>query len=86
MDGFPYDTVLALWEGIEANWIDLITAWNISGVRWREFSIIELLWIAHTGTLQGMKASNPKGVRMYLTQVRDYTALREWDKAQLKDK
>lgn len=24
-------------------------------------------------------------VRQYLTQVKDYTALREWDKAQMKD-
>ena len=44
------------------------------------------MWAAHTSTIQNLKANNPKGVRMYLTQTKDYAALRDWDNSQLKDK
>ena len=44
------------------------------------------MWAAHTSTIQNLKANNPKGVRMYLTQTKDYATLRDWDKSQLKDK
>lgn len=64
------------------NWV---TAWNQSGVRWREMSFAEMLWLVHTTTLQNLKEEQPHKVRLYLTQTRDYTALREWDKSQLKD-
>ena len=85
LDGFSYEAAVAIWEGIEGNWISLITGWNLSGVRWREFSFAELIWVAHTSTLQRLKEDKPNQVRMYLTQTKDYTALREWDKSQMKD-
>lgn len=57
----------------------------MNGVRWREFSFAELLWVAHTNTIESLKADKPHQVRMYLNQTKDYTALREWDKSQMKD-
>lgn len=48
-------------------------------------SFVELLWVAHTTTVQRLKEDKPHQVRMYLTQTKDYTALREWDRSQLKD-
>ena len=57
----------------------------MSGVRWREFSLVEILWVAHTNTIQTLKEDKPQQVRMYLNQTKDYTALREWDKSQMKD-
>lgn len=57
----------------------------MNGIRWREFSLAELLWIAHTTTIQQLKEDKPSQVRRYLTQTKDYTALTEWDKSQLKD-
>lgn len=57
----------------------------MGGIRWREFSLAEMLWIAHTTTIQHLKEDKPNQVRLYLTQTKDYTALREWDKSQLKD-
>jgi hypothetical protein len=65
--------------------VTLVTSWNLNGVRWRELSFTEILWLAHTATIAGLKEDNPRQVRMYLTQTKDYTALREWDKSQLKD-
>lgn len=58
----------------------------MSGVKWREFSAVELIWVAHTNTLQALKEDKPQQVRLYLSQTKDYTALREWDKSQMKDK
>ena len=85
LDRVPYEAALALWEGIEANWIELVTRWNRDGIRWRDFSFTEILWLAHTHTIDRLREDAPKRVRMYLTQVQDYTALREWDKSQMKD-
>lgn len=85
LDGFPYEAAVAIWEGVEENWIAIVTSWNVNGVRWRELSFVEILWLAHTSTLEKLKEDNPRQVRMYLTQVKDYTALREWDMAQMKD-
>jgi hypothetical protein len=45
-----------------------------------------MLWMVHLSTIERLKEDKPNQVRMYLTQTKDYTALREWDKAQLKDK
>ena len=55
-------------------------------MQWREFSFAEILWMAHTTAIERMKEEKPHQVRLYLTQTKDYTALREWDKAQMKDK
>ena len=55
-------------------------------MQWREFSFAEILWMAHTTAIERMKEEEPHQVRLYLTQTKDYTALREWDKAQMKDK
>ena len=44
-----------------------------------------MLWMAHTTTVQRLKEDKPHQVRMYLNQTKDYTALREWDKSQMKD-
>lgn len=85
LDGFPYDAAIAVWEGIESNWISLITSWNINGVRWKEFSFAEMLWMVHLSTIERLKEDKPNQVRMYLNQTKDYTALREWDKSQMKD-
>lgn len=85
LDGFPYEAVIAIWEGIEKNWISLVTGWNLNGVRWREFSFVEILWMVHLSTIEQLKESKPGQVRLYLTQTKDYTALREWDRSQMKD-
>lgn len=45
----------------------------------------EVLWMVHLSTIESLKEDKPSQVRMYLTQTKDYTALREWDNAQLKD-
>ena len=63
----------------------LVTSWNLNGVRWREFSLAEILWFAHITTIERMKEEKPHQVRLYLNQTRDYTALREWDRSQMKD-
>lgn len=63
----------------------LVTSWNSSGVRWRDFSFAEILWLAHSTTIERLKEDKPHQVRLYLTQTKDYTALREWDKSQMKD-
>lgn len=57
----------------------------MNGVRWRGFSAVEMLWVAHTNTVESLKTDKPHQVRMYLNQTKDYTALREWDKSQMKD-
>lgn len=54
-------------------------------MKWREFSFAEILWMAHLSTIERMKEDEPKKVRMYLNETKDYTALREWDKSQMKD-
>lgn len=63
----------------------LVTSWNLEGVRWREFSFAEILWMVHINTIERLKEDKPNQVRMYLNQTKDYTALREWDKSQMKD-
>ena len=85
LDGFPYDAAIAVWEGIQENWISLITSWNVNGVRWRDFSFAEILWMVHLNTIEHLKEDKPHQVRLYLTQTKDYTALREWDRSQIKD-
>lgn len=57
----------------------------MQGVRWREFSAVEILWYAHTNTVERMKEDKAPNIRIYLTATRDYTSLREWDKVQMKD-
>lgn len=54
-------------------------------MRWRELSATEILWLAHTSTIERLKTDKPHQVRLYLTQTKDYTALREWDLSQMKD-
>lgn len=41
--------------------------------------------MVHTTSLERLKEEKPGEVRKYLTQLKDYTALREWDNAQLKE-
>lgn len=65
--------------------MSLVTSWNLNGVRWREFSAVEIIWLVHTTTVEWMKVDRPQSVRMYLNQTRDYTALREWDKSRMSD-
>lgn len=65
--------------------MSIVTSWNMNGVRWRELSFVEILWLAHTTTIERMKEDKPHQVRLYLTQTKDYTALREWDRSQMKD-
>ena len=57
----------------------------MNGVRWRDFSFTEIIWLAHLSTLERLKEEKPQQVRLYLNQTKDYTALREWDKSQMKD-
>ena len=57
----------------------------MNGVPWKEFSLAEVLWLVHLSTIESLKEDKPNQVRLYLTQTKDYTALREWDNAQLKD-
>lgn len=57
----------------------------MSGVKWKELSFAEILWIVHQSTIERLKEDKPNQVRMYLNETKDYTALREWDKSQLKD-
>lgn len=57
----------------------------MQGIRWREFSAVEILWYVHTNTVENMKEDKSPKIRMYLTATKDYTSLREWDKAQMND-
>ena len=41
--------------------------------------------MVHLSTIEQLKEDKVHQVRLYLTQTKDYTALREWDKSQLKD-
>ena len=41
--------------------------------------------MVHLTTIENLKEDKPNQVRLYLTQTKDYTALREWDKSQMKD-
>jgi hypothetical protein len=54
-------------------------------VKWKEFSFAEVLWMVHLSTVESLKEDKPQQVRLYLNQTKDYTALREWDKSQMKD-
>jgi hypothetical protein len=54
-------------------------------VQWKEFSFAEVLWMVHLSTIERLKEDKPNQVRMYLNETKDYTALREWDKSQMKD-
>lgn len=54
-------------------------------MKWKEFSFAEILWMVHTSTIERLKEDKPNQVRLYLNQTKDYTALREWDKSQMKD-
>jgi hypothetical protein len=54
-------------------------------VKWKELSMAEMLWMVHLSTIERLKEDKPQQVRLYLNQTKDYTALREWDKSQLKD-
>lgn len=65
--------------------MSIVTSWNMNGVRWRDLSFVEILWLAHITTIERLKEDKPHQVRMYLTQTKDYTALREWDRSQMKD-
>lgn len=65
--------------------MSLVTGWNINGVPWRTFSFTEILWLAHLTTIEHLKSDKPHQVRLYLTKTKDYTALREWDRSQMKD-
>ena len=47
--------------------MSLVTSWNINGVRWRELSFTEILWLAHTSTIETLKEDKPHQVRLYLT-------------------
>lgn len=85
MDGVPYETALAIWGGLQEQWVSTVVNWNLNGVKWREFSAAEMLWMVHTNTIQNLKEDKPSQVRLYLTKTRDYTALREWDVSQMKD-
>ena len=57
----------------------------MNGVKWRELSFAEVLWMVHLTTIERLKEDKPQQVRMYLNRTKDYTALRAWDKSQLKD-
>ena len=54
-------------------------------MKWKEFSFAEVLWMVHLSTVESLKEDKPQQVRLYLNQTKDYTALREWDKSQMKD-
>ena len=41
--------------------------------------------LAHNTTIERLKEDKPGQVRRYLTDVQDYTALREWDRSQMKE-
>ena len=41
--------------------------------------------MVHLSTLESLKEDKPHQVRLYLNQTKDYTALREWDRSQIKD-
>lgn len=41
--------------------------------------------MVHTSTIHRLKEDKPQQVRKYLNDTKDYTALREWDKSQMKD-
>lgn len=58
----------------------------MQGLRWKEWSLAELLWVVHSTTTAHLKEESPHKVRLYLTQTKDYTVLREWDNSQMKDK
>lgn len=62
-----------------------MTSWNLNGVRWREMSATEIMWLVHTTTLDQLKEESPSKVRLYLTQMKDYDALRDWDVSRMKD-
>lgn len=57
----------------------------MQGIRWRDFSAVELMWFAHTTTIERLKEDKPNQVRLYLTATKDYTSLREWDLSQMKE-
>ena len=41
--------------------------------------------MVHLNTIENLKQEKPAQVRRYLTSIKDYTALREWDNARMKD-
>lgn len=65
--------------------MSFVTGWNLTGVRWRDCSLVELLWLIHSNVLNNLKEERPQQVRSYLTEVKDYAALREWDNSRMKD-
>lgn len=64
---------------IRADWVDLITAWNREGIRWRDFTATEMLWMMHQMTFDSLRFNHKSQVRDYLNEVRDYALLARWD-------
>jgi hypothetical protein len=63
-----------------------VTSWNERGIRWRELSAGEILWMVHSETIRHLAAESPAQVRRYLNQTRDWEMLREWDNKRMSDR
>lgn len=60
-------------------WPEYVTAWNRSGIRWRDMSAVELLWLAHVNQFEYLAENRRSGVRRYLLDSGDLVRLRQWD-------
>lgn len=67
-------------------WSLRVTRWNQHGIRWRELSAAELMWLTYTETLEYLKHESPGQVRRFLTNMRDWDELRAWDNQQMRDR
>ena len=68
-----------------ADWIESVTRWNIRGVRWREMSAGELIWIHHIETFEFYAQERKSMVRQYLVDTGDILRLRMWDNGSFRE-
>lgn len=79
-------TQIALWKAARQSWPDIVTSWNMEGLRWRDWGWTEMVWMLHTRNMQRIAATQKTQMRKYLTYTRDFTALTTWDNSQMNDR
>lgn len=63
-----------------------MAAWNEQGLRWREWTATELVWILHRRNIAIIAAETPSQMRKYLNATHDDAYLRVWDNERMADK
>lgn len=68
-----------LWGSLRRTWPDRIVDWNRAGIRWREMSAVEMLWMHHRDNIDHFAEHRKGQMRQYLILTKDHDALAAWD-------